>query len=47
MVTLPRLAHARKLNPLPLFQWAEENQQRVCGLLLITSKLASQTSISQ
>ena len=47
MAVLSRLAHERKLNPLPLFEWAEQNQQLVFDPLLITSKLTKQLRLSQ
>ena len=46
MTVLSRHALARNLNPLPLFQWAEDNQQSVFDPLLITSKLANRFRIS-
>ena len=46
MCRLPKRTRARNLNPLPLFKWAEQNQQSVFDPLLITSKLASRLSIS-
>lgn len=46
MAVLSKRKRARNLNPLPLFHWAEQNQQSVFDPLLITSKLASRLRIS-
>ena len=46
MFTLHERTRVRKLNPLPLFDWAENNQISVFNLLLITQKLARHLKMS-
>ena len=46
MAVLPKRARLRKLNPLPLFDWAERNGATVFNPLLITKKLARHFDMS-
>ncbi len=46
MPILPERTRMRKSKPLPLFEWAEENQNSVFSPLLITKKLARHFNMS-